>query len=208
MALTKRLLAGAGIVLPLLLIPVLVASCQSEAYQIADDPDGRVDRPEDIVEEYPELDGIVVSAQEYLRMNTQEVLAAAAPPIAEDGEYDGKVLVFGAVRKPSILPLEPRMRLTGAIAQTGGLRLDANSHVVLIIRRRADLQSSRVVLVDYSRVLGFANLAQDLPLLPKDVVFVPWRGRARRTHMDPILSYLKRDITTLRLVNFLEKLGP
>lgn len=208
MAQVRRFQAGAGMILPLLFIPVLVASCQSEAYQIADDADGRVDRPEAILEEYPELDGILVTAQEYLRRNTQEVLAAAAPSIAEEGEYEGKVMVFGAVRKPVILPLEPRMRLTDAIGGAEGLRHDANSHVVLIIRRRADLQSSRIVHVDYARILGFAQLAQDLPLLPRDVVFVPWRGRARRTYMDPLLAYLRRDITTLRLVNMLEKLGP
>jgi|GEM_PF-4505346 len=208
MARIRHMLAGAGFILPLLFIPVFLASCQSEAYQLADDPDGRDDRPDAILEEYPELDGILVSAQEYLRSNTQEVLAAAAPPIAEEGEYDGKVMVFGAVRTPSILPLESRMRLTAAIGRAGGLRRDANSHVVLVIRRRADLQSSRIVHIDYARVLGYANLAQDLPLLPKDVIFVPWQGHPRHTHMEPILSFVRRDIPLRGLVNLLEKLGP
>lgn len=203
-----RILAGAGVVLPLLCIPALVSSCQSEAYPLSHDADGAVDRPEEILEEYPELHGILVSAREYLGQNTQEVLAAAAPPIAEEGEYDGKVMVFGAVKVPSILPVAPRMRLTAAVQGAGGLRRDAMGRCVLVIRRRCDLLDSRVVLVDYIRLLQQADLTQDLPLQPKDVVFVPWQGHPRHVHMDPIVAYVKRDIPLRRLVNLLEKLAP
>ncbi len=40
------------------------------------------------------------------------------------------------------------------------------------------------------------------------MIFVPWRGHPRHTHMEPILSFVRRDIPLRGLVNLLEKLGP
>jgi len=205
---SMRIRARAGLLLPLLCIPVLLASCSSEVDELTHDERGKIDSPSEILEEYPDLAHVLVSARDYLRENTQELLASSAPPIAEEGEYEGKVMVFGAVGKPAILPLEPGARLTWAISHAGGLRPGANGRCVFVIRRRSCLDDSRIIHVDYVGILKYADLAQDLPLSPKDVVYVPPEDRPRRVYMDPIGEYLRREIPLHRLVNLLEKLRP
>lgn len=91
------------------------------------------------------------------------------------------VNVLGEVRSPGAVQLDPRMRITDAIARAGDITQDGSQQRVILIRRTADDQV----------LAGFFNYkeamlnplagayASNIPLERGDIVFVPRNDRAQ-----------------------------
>ena len=83
-----------------------------------------------------------------------------------------RVYVDGEVNQPSFLPLSTNMTVLQSIAMAGGLKQSARAQEVAVIRRGPEGQPL-VFQVDLTRARDGSDAAQDVALLPSDVVYVP-----------------------------------
>ena len=83
-----------------------------------------------------------------------------------------RVYVDGEVNQPSFLPLSTNMTILQSIAMAGGLKDSARPKEVAVIRRGPEGEP-QVFQVDLTRARDGSDTAQDVALLPSDVVYVP-----------------------------------
>ena len=80
----------------------------------------------------------------------------------------GNIVVDGSVSKPGVFVLYKPVRLTEAVALAGGLREDANSKEVYIVREIEGKKKVKVVNLKDIRQMG----ATDPQIYPQDIVYV------------------------------------
>lgn len=81
-----------------------------------------------------------------------------------------KIYVTGEVVQPGLLPLVGELSAARAVIQAGGLRPSAKTSSVFLVRRGTD-GTPVTTRVDLEAVLK--GTAQDVPLMPFDVVYIP-----------------------------------
>ncbi len=84
---------------------------------------------------------------------------------------DKKVFVLGEVNKPLVVTLKPGVTLVESISLAGGFTRDAQSRNVLIVR--GGLGDPTLVTIDVDAITKKGNIAQNVPLQPGDIVYVP-----------------------------------
>jgi protein involved in polysaccharide export with SLBB domain len=87
-------------------------------------------------------------------------------------ELGGRVYVGGEVGKPGVVPLTANLTLVQAVQEAGGFLETAHLSQVVLIRRDANGQPVGYAL-DVRPVIGGTKPAEDVPLQPYDVAFVP-----------------------------------
>ena len=80
----------------------------------------------------------------------------------------GQIVVDGAVNEPSVIDLEEPMRLSEALALSGGVNDDADFDNVMIVRSVGDQRYVQTVNLENIRILG----SEEPMLIPNDFVFV------------------------------------
>jgi polysaccharide biosynthesis/export protein len=87
-------------------------------------------------------------------------------------ELGGRVYVGGEVGKPGVVPLTANLTLVQAVQEAGGFLETAHLSQVVLIRRDANGQPVGYAL-DVRPVIGGIEPAEDIPLQPFDVAYVP-----------------------------------
>lgn len=91
---------------------------------------------------------------------------------------DQKIFVDGEVVLPGLIELKGPTTVMRAIAQARGLRETARMSNVIIIRKDFD-GSAMAANVDLTKVMNGTDMAQDIHLIPYDIVYVPKSNIAR-----------------------------
>lgn len=90
-----------------------------------------------------------------------------------------RAFVGGEVARPALLDMQQRNQtVLQGIAATGGVTTDATLKQVIVLRRIPDRPLPIVFAVDLTKALDGTDPAQDVTLLPDDVVYVPRSGIA------------------------------
>lgn len=84
-----------------------------------------------------------------------------------------RILVLGQVGRPGALQHERDLQVSGAIASSGWFTDQSDRREVWIIRPRIGKRPPHVVVCDFQSLLVFGDSAQDFPLGPNDIVYVP-----------------------------------
>jgi len=96
-----------------------------------------------------------------------------------------EIYLFGAVRTPRPMPLSEQPTLVSAIAAGGGPLRDAFLSQVAIVR--GSLTAPEIAVVNYNDIIK--GHAPDVPLQPRDIVFVPYSPyRVLTRYVDTILN--------------------
>lgn len=85
------------------------------------------------------------------------------------------VYVVGNVYTPQTIPLKEPITLSRAVAMAGGVKQDSKKDKVRIVRQEPGSGTSREIVVDLSAIEK--KRAQDIALMPNDIVDVPTSGR-------------------------------
>lgn len=110
--------------------------------------------------------------------------------------YENKFYVLGYVMRPGIFPLKDRTTVTAAITLAGGPNERGAIKNTVIVR--GDPAKPERVKCDLTRLFDKADLSQDIPLQPGDVVLVPETKRPDWGKVSQLLStivnigYLRR----------------
>jgi polysaccharide biosynthesis/export protein len=81
------------------------------------------------------------------------------------------VYIMGAVMNPRAIPYNHNLTLVGAVAYASGTIKDGYlSHVAIV---RGTLSEPKIAIVDYKAIL--TGKIPDVPLEPRDIVYVPFR---------------------------------
>ena len=83
-----------------------------------------------------------------------------------------RIFVGGEVKTPGVLPLQGPTDALQGVLMAGGFLPTARSDEVVLIRRRAD-RTPMLRTLNLRRYAGSVTAADDLPLQPADVIFVP-----------------------------------
>ncbi len=83
-----------------------------------------------------------------------------------------KVYVNGEVGQPQIVDLKGVMTALQAISYAGGFKDTALINEVIVIRRKPNNEPLAIQL-DIEKVINGTDIAQDIVLLPYDIVYVP-----------------------------------
>jgi protein involved in polysaccharide export with SLBB domain len=83
-----------------------------------------------------------------------------------------KVYVDGEVNRAGLVALTEPMTVLQAIAQAGGFKDTAKVSEVILIRRDAD-KAKITMTVNLENAVDGSDRAQDIPLMPYDIVYVP-----------------------------------
>lgn len=84
----------------------------------------------------------------------------------------GWVKVLGQLSE-GVIPVTGRETISDIIALAGGLDEDAAWRDVRVIKHSPGRKRPRIVIVDWFDFVKFGNLAQDIPVGDKDIVYVP-----------------------------------
>jgi protein involved in polysaccharide export with SLBB domain len=112
-------------------------------------------------------------------MNQNVVLEAGdVVTVPEEPTFVQRVYVFGEILSPGVLRLRDANDILTAIAQTGGTTPVAIKSDIKIIRgyEGTDEQGQRkplVLSVNLDEILKRGDLAQNVPLLDGDLVYIP-----------------------------------
>jgi len=103
----------------------------------------------------------------------------SANPYLESGDIitlpeADQVYVVGNVNSPITIPLREPVTLSRAIAMAGGLKQDTKKDKIRIVRQEPGSQTKKEILVDLAAIEK--KRAEDLALLPNDIVDVPISG--------------------------------
>lgn len=91
---------------------------------------------------------------------------------------DQKIFVDGEVTLPGLIELKGPTTVMRAIAQARGLRETARISNVIVIRK--DFEGNPMAAnIDLTKVINGTDLAQDIHLMPYDIVYVPKSNIAR-----------------------------
>ena len=82
-----------------------------------------------------------------------------------------QVYVVGNVFTPLSIPLKEPLTLSRAIAMAGGVRQDTKKDKIRVVRQEPNSSTRTEIIVDLSAIEK--KRAEDLPLLPNDIVDVP-----------------------------------
>lgn len=83
-----------------------------------------------------------------------------------------RMFVDGEVGTPGLVTLTGPLTVMQSIAESGGFRETARYNEVLVIRRTA-LKKPQVMTVNLENVINGTDLAQDIYVMPFDIVYVP-----------------------------------
>lgn len=81
------------------------------------------------------------------------------------------VSILGEVARDGMIPLQPKMRVTDAIAIAGGFTTFAGKSRIKVIRSAGDTPTE--YNFDYDAFIDGADVAQNILLLPGDQIIVP-----------------------------------
>jgi protein involved in polysaccharide export with SLBB domain len=81
------------------------------------------------------------------------------------------ISVLGQVKKPGSYEIKGRLTVTQAIAMAGGLTNIASPNGTTVIRK-LDV-GEKVIAVPLKDILGDGDLSRDIPLKPRDLIWVP-----------------------------------
>jgi protein involved in polysaccharide export with SLBB domain len=99
-----------------------------------------------------------------------------------------RIFVGGEVKSPGVLAMQGPTDALQGVLMAGGFLSTARSDEVVLIRRRAD-RVPMLRTLNLRRYAGSANAADDLPLQPADVIYVPKSGIAELdTFVDQYLT--------------------
>ena len=133
-------------------------------------PDGRVTVP---------LLGDVVAAgltvpefRQQLETGYASKLRVADLDVVVRDYASSRIFVGGEVKTPGVLPLQGPTDALQGVLMAGGFLPTARSDEVVLIRRRAD-RTPMLRTLNLRRYAGSVTSADDLPLQPADVIFVP-----------------------------------
>jgi protein involved in polysaccharide export with SLBB domain len=113
----------------------------------------------------PELERAVTEA-------SRRILREPIVTVSLEEAGGSAVLVGGAVNRPGTVPLPGPRGVLEMVLLAGGLAEDARMNEVVLIRRAAN---NRPMLrtVNLNRFVATADAAEDVPVFPGDIVFVP-----------------------------------
>ncbi|MFH1690542.1 MAG: polysaccharide biosynthesis/export family protein [Candidatus Eisenbacteria bacterium] len=101
-----------------------------------------------------------------------ELLLDPRASVVLDSVAEQPVYVLGEVKSPGAVSGRGTMSLSMALAEAGGPLSSGKLSSVMVVRT-SGVPSAVAIKVDVSKFLSGRDLAQDLPLEPYDVVFVP-----------------------------------
>jgi polysaccharide export outer membrane protein len=81
------------------------------------------------------------------------------------------ISVLGQVKKPGSYEIKGRMTVTQAIAMAGGLTNIASANGTTVIRELNGEEKN--IAVPLKDILGDGDLSRDIPLKPRDLIWVP-----------------------------------
>jgi len=81
------------------------------------------------------------------------------------------ISVLGQVKKPGSYEIKGRLTVTQAIAMAGGLTNIASANGTTVIRKQAGGET--IIAVPLKDILGDGDLSRDIPLKPRDLIWVP-----------------------------------
>ena len=82
-----------------------------------------------------------------------------------------KIYVLGEVNRPQSVDYEKEMSIIDAISLAEGLTTNAVARSIIVVR--GEMGSQEGLRVDFRKLRKEADLSQNIPLLPGDIVFVP-----------------------------------
>jgi polysaccharide biosynthesis/export protein PslD len=107
--------------------------------------------------------------------------------------------VGGEVKSPGVLPLTGPIDVLQGVVMAGGFLSTARADEVVVIRRRAD-NVPMLRTVNVSRYAGQASAADDFPLQPSDVIYVP---KSNIAEFDQFVDqYLNQALPFTRSLNY------
>ncbi|RZB29826.1 MAG: polysaccharide biosynthesis/export protein [Desulfobacteraceae bacterium Eth-SRB1] len=84
-----------------------------------------------------------------------------------------KAFILGAVEKPGVYPLRGQERLLEIISTAGGIENEKAGKFILIWRQKSRGKNGRLIKIGMERLLQQGDMNLNVPLINKDVVFVP-----------------------------------
>jgi protein involved in polysaccharide export with SLBB domain len=110
-----------------------------------------------------------------------------------------RIFVGGEVKTPGVLQLQGPTDVLQGVLMAGGLLPTAQSDEVVLIRRRAD-RTPMLRTLNLRRYTGSVDAADDLPLQPSDIIFVP---KASIAEFDLFIDqYLNQALPFQRTLNY------
>ena len=105
-----------------------------------------------------------------------------ANPYIEPGDVitlpeANQVYVVGNVFTPVTIPLKEPLTLSRAVAMAGGVKQDSKKDKVRIVRQEPGTSTSKEIVVDLTAIEK--KRAEDIALLPNDIIDVPTSGAKR-----------------------------
>jgi polysaccharide export outer membrane protein len=121
-----------------------------------------------------------------------------ANPFIEAGDIvtlpeANQVYVVGNVFTPISIPLREPLTLSRAVAMAGGVKQDSKKDKVRIVRQQPGTSTSQEIVVDLTSIEK--KRAQDLALLPNDIIDVPTSGG--KTFLRSLVGTIAPSITQL-----------
>jgi polysaccharide export outer membrane protein len=104
---------------------------------------------------------------------------------------ENSVLVSGHVHRPGAMQYRPGMRLSDAIASLDELKPRADPHYVLVRRENSPGRQVTMLSADLERALAARGSPADVPLQPRDQLFVFDGEIGRERILEPIFDELR-----------------
>ncbi len=152
-------------------------------------PDGRVSLQ--LLGDVPVADRTPAEVSAELRKRYGEALGPVDVAVILRSFAAQKVYVGGEVGQPGVVDSVAPLTVLQAISRTGGMKETARVDEVVIIRRQPNGQGLAIP-VDLTKAIDGTDIAQDIPLMPYDVVFVPKSGVSNVNQW--VDQYIRRNI--------------
>jgi polysaccharide biosynthesis/export protein len=133
---------------------------------------------------------LVANASHAMLQNGDILHIPTIRPTVEDS-----VVLQGHVFRPGTFAFRPGMRISDVIGSLDELDQGADQHYVLIRRERLPTHQVEFVSVDLVRALEQRGTDADVPLAPRDQVFVFDLAAGRERMMEPLLRELRQQST-------------
>ncbi len=133
-------------------------------------PDGRVTVP--LLGDVPAAGLTVPEFRQALETGYASKLRVADLDVVVHNYGSSRIFVGGEVKTPGVVPLQGPTDALQGVLMAGGFLPTARSDEVVLIRRRAD-RTPMLRTINLRRYTGSVTAADDLPLQPADVIFVP-----------------------------------
>lgn len=113
------------------------------------------------------LESLDFSKDQYLR--PRDIIVV---PRRGDEQSNSEFLALGEIISPGFHPFSPGMDVIKAVTLVGGLSEFADWEKARILRPRPDA-SYTVIPIDLARLFSAADMSVNVPILPRDILFVP-----------------------------------